>query len=372
MTIWFLLGGLLIAATTAAAYGVYLVPARFETLWESPGSRLVSAYAGRYLVFANNGVSLWDNAGKVRDAGKSEADALLGGDAIVFIESGRLTSRDLSTTGGSSGTWTVSASLGEKLLAQLDGRLIFTARPAEGLKYGESWLLRATGNGGAALWEQSVPGIPLILASSDDRIAAGIVDVSSGGFPALAIFDAKTGRAAWTKGLQLGLWRGLGFSADGTVVAALDTGAWAFRPDGSLAWTWDWASQIIAAAVTADATFLSTTGPPGLSKLFSPYLMRALSATGTVLWTRPLRERPLSLCFWETKPVQSDKPEAVVALSAAHVIGFSMKDGERLFAKRTGSRPVSLRGDRLLLESGEGLRLVKLVPLEVSGKALTP
>ncbi len=373
-----LLGALSALAVAAITSGLRTLPARFETAWEARGSRLVSAYSGRYLLSGDNGLSVWDGSGKLLDAGMVPGEAILGGDAIFVLipDPGWVARQDIPAgpaPGGIAGrTVLATVSPGETMLAYLEAGILLTAKPGEGLTFGEPWLLRAVADNGSALWEQSLPGVPLVLNRGGARIAAGVVDLSSGGIPVLAVLDAKTGKVAWTRNLHAGLWRGLGFSADGTVIAVLDTGIRAFEPDGSIAWVLDQPAPIIAAEVTADATFLSTRGPGGITKLFSPYVIKSVSASGTSLWTRSLRERPRSLSAWEARPAQNSRPDALVALSDVHVIGFSVRDGERLFAKRTGSRPVSLRGDRLLLESGQGLRLVEFWPAELSGKALTP
>lgn len=297
-----------------------LAPAAVETIWECQGRELLWASRGRYLFGQDGALTLWESSHGNRLSAMRADDNILG--------------------------W-------------LDSGLMLTFRPRRGLGIGEPWIVNAVLGQGAIVWEQTVPGFPFAVAQEGARLVVGVVDLSAGGVPAVVELDAETGRVAWTRILQDGLWRGLGFTAGGLVVAVLDTGIVALGGDGSSAWRKDLPTPITTALVTHDAIIVSTPGKGLLARIISPHVLEAISFTGASMWIAALPGRPHSIGEWPELGGSGLSSGAVVALRDTLVIGFSMRDGECLFAKRIGFRPVSIWGDYLLVETSQGFRLVK-------------
>jgi len=356
--------------TLAVFLALRLASLRLAVIWERPGAGLVSAFGGRYLLKAGDAFEVWDSSGKVLDAGPLPGNPVMARDRVLSVDLNRVISVDLAGRKEE----IAGSRQGETVVAFLPVGLLVTASPACGLEFGEPWNLRAIDQEGVPLWEQKLAGPPFVVSLGPGKILAGVTDLSSGGTPSVVCLDARSGEIAWTAGLERGMWRALGLSGDGGAVAVLDSGVTAVSAEGSTAWRFTPGGPVIAAAVAEDAVFL-VSGPgrrESLGALLSPYTVEAVSSGGTLLWAARIREPLLSVLLWRQGPPGGQAAACVVALGETHVIGFSMRDGERLFSERTGFRPVNLQGDCLLVQRSQGLCLVSFRPGGFSGRARSP
>lgn len=319
-------GALLLVALTII--GLRYLPARLPVVWERNGAVVAGSAAGGYLLKTGDAYSIVGPSGEERESGEVSRPPGL--------------------------------SPGEEVYGSLSSGPVLAAGPALGLKFGETWVLRAVASGGQTLWEQELPGPPVLLAQEGNRLWAGIIDFSSGGTPVVVSMNATTGEALWARDLQAGLWRAIG-PVNGGVAAVLDSGVSVVTAGGSLSWTFAPDRPIIAAAVVEDVVVFSSGGIlDGISGYLFPYAITAVIAPGKPLWTARVNQTPLSIVSWSGSGALQG--QAAVALGETHVIGFSLRDGERLFGVRTGSRPVRLEGDLLLIEDRRGVRLVRFEP----------
>ncbi len=339
------IGAILLVLTALLA--TRLVTPDLETLWEVAGGRLISASSGKYLVAVGQALRFMDGSGKATDLGNLPSAAILAGDVVYLAQGGRLVS---VTAGGKKVELAVLAEM-EQVVSVLDGGTVLTAKAGEGGKFGEQWTLVARSSSGAALWSIALPGLPSLVSQREDRLAVAVTDLSSGGIPSVASLDRGTGKVVWLRSLKGAAWRALGIIADGTTVAVLDSSIVAVKPAGAIAWSYTPQTEIEAAVVSGDATCVSAPANHRFSRFVYPYEVRVYGAGGALLWERGVRQRPLML--------QDARGEALIALAENHVLGFHMRDGERLFAERTAGYPVSLTGDTLLVRDGKGLSLRK-------------
>lgn len=186
----------------------------------------------------------------------------------------------------------------------------------------------------------------------------------------VACLARQTGEVLWAKVLQPGLWRAIG-ALNGGVAAVLDSGISVLAESGSLAWTFLPDHPVITAAVI-DQTVVIATGSSlrGLARYLYPYAVTAVAAPGKAIWQARMNQIPLSIVKWGEGGASGGR--VAVALGETHVIGFSLRDGERLFGVRTGSRPVRLEGDCLLIQDRSGLRLVSFRQVAQGMRAMTP
>ena len=338
-TLAFYVFGVAIAITaTLLVLRSWPIPA--ETIWEIPSGRLVSSIGGRYLVSVGSAFWVMDGEGKVQEIGAEHGEPVLGQSGVIEV---------------------VRAVPSEKVVSVLPDSTVLTLKPAEEGKFGEPWELLAYGPSGNLLWRSELPGVVYAVSQMSGTIAVAVTDISSGGIPSLVILEAETGRPVWAKSLQGGLWRALGVLEEGSLVAVLDSGVTAVREDGSLAWVFAPKEAVLAAAVVGNATCISLPVSRGLAKSVYPYEVQVLSADGSLEWSRPVRQRPMAMQQWMGE-------EALIALAENHVLGFKIRDGERLFAEKTGAYPVSLTGDKLLLRDARGLRLVRFRSVRLPAK----
>jgi outer membrane protein assembly factor BamB len=303
-----------------------------ETVWEAPGKRLVAARDGHYLVSVDGSYSVIDGAGVDRQIGTTAGTPALGPDGSVAI-------MDLPKD--------------ERVVAALDDGTVLTTCPAGAGEFGEAWELLAREASGKVLWKSRMPGLAAYACRRADAVVVGVSDISAGGTPAVLAVDGATGELRWAKSLGKGVWRALGVLADGTLAAVLDSGATAFRGDGSTAWDYRGTGDIMAAVIVEDTTCILQRVSHGLARFVYPFGLLGISPDGKAKWSQPVKGEPLGLQQWMGE-------KAVLALVKNHVLGFEIEDGERLFAERVGADPVDLTGDKLLVKEERGLRLVRL------------
>ena len=364
---------LLYAGATAAVLVIALalvfsaLSERQKAVWEVQACELVTADSGVYLLSGSSGLSLWGSFGKFASIPESTIDAALGSGCLAIQGERVLQFAEVTPQGALIPDWTAPCSSDERLLSCDDSGVVLTARPQEGLKYGEMWILRAIGPGGSTVWEESLPGIPQIVSSSPTTVLAGLVDLSSGGLPRVWALDRNTGRPAWSRTLPPGLWRGLGFTSSGVVVAALDTGVSAFGSDGSPLWNWNRGGPVLSALIEGQTTYVATPGTSGLARILSPYMVWAVSEAGDTVWSRSMRCRPFSLQPLPSGKSAETEPGVAVALSSSCVVAFSMDTGRVVLFERTGGQPIRVDAGHLLLRKGRDIRLVEFRLPEAKG-----
>ena len=336
---------------------VFLPPRRLQVIWEAPASELIAAGHGIYALSDKSGLSVWDGSGRVASIPNLASDVALGIGCLATLGQGVLQFAEIAGPNAVVPRWTASCSEDETLLRCEGDGLVLTTRPADGLKFGETWILRAVGPGGSTLWEAPLPGIPQALKCSPTTILLGLVDLSSGGIPRLEALDRKTGRIAWSRALMPGLWRGIGFASTEVAVAALDTGISAFGPDGSPLWTWTRELPVLSALIEDQAVCVATPSHGGFGQVLTPYVIWGISPAGDTIWSRSIRCKPFSLQLWIVREQTASDRGVAVALSRSCVIAFSLDTGQIALSEHTGGQPIAVSAGQILLGQGPDLRL---------------
>ncbi len=301
--------------------------ADFDIVWEIPAGRLLGYRAGVYLIEDDVGIKAVDGEGRTTAA---DGKTLVLGDEGCF----RFTPTHDD----------------ERVAAVLDDDLVLTQRQSQP-KFGNPWDLLAY-RSDRLLWTTQIPGLIFAAYQSDDTIAAGVTDISSGSAFVVSL-DVSTGDVLWTKSLRRGSWRSLSLLDSGAVVAVLTTGVTVLNADATVAWDYMPESPVLAAVTAYDTTCIATKTNQTLTSFVYPYKVTALTSAGSVAWVRLIRQEPFIM-------QQCMGKKAVYAVAENHVLGFEIEDGAKLFVERVPANPVDLAGDKLLVREGSGIRLVKL------------
>lgn len=335
----------LVAALLFAWSAARTPPLSAGTVWELEGARLLAHLSGYYLVLHDGKVLLMDSSsatGSQVSSRVSETGSLE--DQILTVSERGLVRL-------------LAASASERVLPPARGGFVLTQKPSMDGQFGETWNLTAYSLDGRRQWTGTIMGTAYCYCIRNNALAVAVVDLSSGGAPSILVMDAATGNAIWSRSLPGGAFRALGFLDDGTLAVVLSTGVSAFAPDGAIRWTHSPVGAISAAVVAGDTICLSRTVNPGVRKLVYPYEVVGLDTDGSLRWSFSVRREILSMQEWIGK-------EAIAGFAENHVLGFKIRDGERVSAERTGASPVSLHGDTLLIRDNRGLRLVRLREIE--------
>ncbi len=294
------------------------------------------------------GYSVWGTRGLVFDAGSLAGRVSLTPWGVIAVDSTSITFLD------DNGEEEVIASFpGEFALCCPETGLIGLARPREGGRFGESWVLRAVSPHGLVQWEATVPAVPLEVAGGISRIYVAAVDVASHGEAFLFCLDSGSGLKLWAKGLGSGLWRGLFWDGD-RAVAVLEDKVLAFSSDGDNLWTFDPPGSLLSADAHAGYTLLSWA--PGSSsparKLASNGVLM-LDRDGAVLWKKQVPGKTAKVQIGEA-------PAYAVVLSEGKVTGLSLGDGQQVFCFARKGLPVDFSGEFALYMNARQVESVRV------------
>jgi outer membrane protein assembly factor BamB len=232
---------------------------------------------------------------------------------------------------------------GERLLPCRGLSGILAIRPS-GSSYGEPWALRAISDGGEVFPQVSLPGIPAEAAKQGDRLYIGLRDIASGGIARLACAEIASGNVLWCVPLGSGHWRSIIPLSGGKVLYVTSQSAgivgWDGELTGSLA-----ASGPIWTAAWEKGNVILGHGPS------KEPLITVFSEDGQVAWKRKTPSMAHGLVLVD---------DALVALCQTHVIGFSLRDGRRVFSFSTRDLPLAMGESLVLFRNDKGAYLLSL------------
>jgi len=320
---------------------------RIETARELPSSQVLHVHKDFCLVETHDKLLVLKSGVEILAVEDSGGEAFLNGTGgscrVVSV-------RERSVfSSGDEGTKKVANLLpGESLLpcARCDVVLAFRTSG----RYGEPCQLRAFTLEGNTLWELKLPQAPFAAVQRGNLLAVAAVDVASGPDPFLVLIHLNSGHFLWSRRLERGLWRNLEFTGEEEILAVLDSGAFAFKVDGTLLWKFTPKGKISSAAVGDGVVALATVEEfqPPLDKILTGVRLLLLSREGRVLWERAIRAR---------RALTTTLGDMVLAATEDAVIAFSCKDGKMQFSKRLNHQPVHIAGDLLLLKTDGGYLL---------------
>ena len=335
-----------------ALYLTYILTrdsAHLRVLAHIPGGEMVAVHSSAFVVTRQGSLEVVSPDGTVQGAGASYESILPSGPWLIGLSSNSMSL--IQPLRPSSPEFSLTLGHGERPVPLLDGDMLITCIPLQGLKFGEPWQLRAISKESKIMWHSQIPYAPLFGISAGGRLIIAAVDISGGGNLWMLCLSADTGKLLWQERLGQGAWRYLALASDGNIMAVLDSWACSITPQGQVAWAYRPAGTILSAVSDSGVLALSVSKAQdgAISKLLGNAQVVALSSGGDILWEYKTTDELPRVFAHDGR---------LVVLESDRFACLDLQTGGLLVSAKLDGYPITCAKNVILIYKDNGLLLI--------------